>query len=527
MDGSIRGGRDNLNCQCQCHFPADVRCQITCCCHCLRSFSPQFENNTRNVQRVPDNFPSPNYFNRNYEENNLKNRNEVFNPMSSYSTNFKSIDDSYIDKNKPNYYSLRKRQEQEQRQRLNTDNNLCYTFNNNLNNDNNTYNPNYANTFPCANMNNQVHGQIITSMDIDPNKQKPYNNIPNNYNEYQGNDMNNNSLMNSNDVSNKITENNNINNIVEQQQSPLEDSQISPSHIHVDIPGMQEDLIKCRELISSLKKENNSLKNQRDSALNQFASNQNTSNVDRLKLDELEKENLDLRNRLSDAYKQNKQHENYIVELKNTLQDLDKIIHDKDKEIQNNLLKMRQMEQDYNNQINELKNRIDNLNREKEAMYRDFINQMNILKDEIKNLKNMLAEEQMKIKDLEDKLKAKRLFDEKREKLLETLFNWFNRMNRLLNTNTASGITPPKEILNDVLNLQTPEEFNEKLNQIEDKLKQFIEDMKLKFGQCFACDIACCTSEVDRLKYFRHYYPGPPKDYLERKKSKSKSKPKI
>ena len=85
-------------------------------------------------------------------------------------------------------------------------------------------------------------------------------------------------------------------------------------------------------------------------------------------------------------------------------------------------------------------------------------------------------------------------------------------------TNTANNKAPPKELLNDIINLSTNEEFKDKLGQIEDKLKQFIDNYKLKFGECFACDIACCTSEVERLKYFRKYYPGPPKDYLQGKK---------
>ena len=109
-------------------------------------------------------------------------------------------------------------------------------------------------------------------------------------------------------------------------------------------------------------------------------------------------------------------------------------------------------------------------------------------------------------------------FDEKKEKLLENLFNWYNNINKLLNTNTVSGKAPPKDLLSDIVNLQTNEEFKAKLDQIEDKLKQFLDNYKLKFGECFACDIACCTSETDRLRYFRKYYPGPPKNYLEGKK---------
>ena len=520
MDGSLRGGRDNVNCQCQCHFPPGVICHITCCCHCMNNFSPRFENQSRNDMNNTQRLNNP------YQTNQFsKNQNENFNPMNSCSTNFKSIDDSYIDNKKNNYYSIRKQQEQKQRinTEINNNNNNSYTFNNSINNnncyfDNNnnpqkTYTSSYTNTFP--NVNNQE--QVINSMNIENNPVKK------SFNDNNQNDINFDYQQSQNNYNQPNNNNNNINNIAEQPQ--LDDSHIS--HIHVDVAGMQEDLIKCRELISSLKKENESLKAQRDSALNQLSSNQNSINVDRVKFDELEKENFDLRNRISDLLKKNKQQEDYINDLKKTLNDLDKIIHDKEREIQDNLLRMRQMQQDYNNQINMLKNKIDELNREKDAMYRDFMNKIKNLMDEIKDLKNKIADLQMKIKELEDKLRARRKFDEKREKLLDTLFNWYNNMNRLLNTNTFTGIAPPKEILNDVLNLQTPEEFNAKLEQIEEKLKQFIEDMKMKFGQCFACDIACCTSEVDRLKYFRHYYPGPPKDYLERKKSKSKPKTKI
>ena len=180
---------------------------------------------------------------------------------------------------------------------------------------------------------------------------------------------------------------------------------------------------------------------------------------------------------------------------------------------------MRKLEQDTNNEINKLKNRIDELNREKQALIRDFQKEINDLNDQLRHLNNLLDDERRKVKELENKIKAIKRFDGKKQQLLENLFNWFNTINKLLNTNTATGKTPPKEILNDVINLKTIDEFQEKLNQLEEKLKQFIDDMKLKFGECFACDIACCTSEVDRLKYFRKYYPGPPRDYLEGKKN--------
>jgi chromosome segregation ATPase len=289
--------------------------------------------------------------------------------------------------------------------------------------------------------------------------------------------------------------------------------------MHVnDIDQLKSDLVKAHDFISILQKENDYLKKQRDGALNQLAANENMKNIDRVKCDEIQNENKELRKRLNDEIKNNKIKDNYISDLKADLNNLQNIIKDKDRQIQNLLLDMRKLEQDANNEINKLKNIIDDLNREKEAIIRDFQKQINDLNDELRHLNNLLEDEKRKVKELENKIKTMKRFDEKRQKLLENLFNWYNNMNKLLNTNTATGKAPPKELLNDVINLQTPDEFKDKLNQIEEKLKQFIDDMKLKFGECFACDIACCTSEVDRLKYFRKYYPGPPKDYLEGKK---------
>ena len=267
-----------------------------------------------------------------------------------------------------------------------------------------------------------------------------------------------------------------------------------------------------------MQRENESLKAQRDAALNQIAANENMKNIDRVKCDEIQNENNELRQRLNEEIKKNNQKDNIISNLKEQLNDLQNIIHDKDRQIQDLLQQMRQLEQDANNEIAKLKNKIDDLIREKEALIRDFQREINDLNDEIRRLNHLLEDERRKVKELENKIKTMKRFDDKKQKLLETLFNWYNVMNRLLNTNTANGKVPPKINLNDVINLETIDEFKDKLDQIEEKLSQFISDMKLKFGECFACDIACCTSEVERLKYFRKYYPGPPKDYPGRDK---------
>ena len=275
------------------------------------------------------------------------------------------------------------------------------------------------------------------------------------------------------------------------------------------------------DMISVLQKENEFLKIQRDDALNKLSSKENITNIDRVQFEELESENNKLRQALSDAMNKNHEKDNIILNLKNNINDFQLAMHDKDNEINDLLVNMKRLEQDANNEIDKLKNKIDDMNREKEALIRNFQKEINDLNNEIRNLNNKLADEERKVKELQNKIKNMKRFDDKKQKLLDNLFNFYNSINKLLNTNTANGKAPPKELLTEIVNLATNEEFKEKLDKIEDKLKQFIDNYKLKFGECFACDIACCTSEVDRLKYFRKYYPGPPKNYGEgRKKCK-------
>ena len=97
--------------------------------------------------------------------------------------------------------------------------------------------------------------------------------------------------------------------------------------------------------------------------------------------------------------------------------------------------------------------------------------------------------------------------DENTKKLLEYLFNFYNNIRELFMSKWK------KDTLEDIIEFEGPDEFNQnKLLILLEKLKQFLEDLRMKFGKCFACDIACCTSEYDRLKFFRKYYPGIPKD---------------
>jgi len=536
MERGFRNQGDT-NCQCQCHFPNNIICQVTTCCHCMCN------NDYRNNY-------SPNSNNRLYSSNSNLNyfkdeKNQSLNLMNSCSTNFRSGNESFMNSqnsginnysNRKNYYTMRKFQNQNNQDF--SQSRLQRNFSDpHFNIDNDSQINNYSNIIqqePYQNNNDSFYqnkynnnynnnNSIIMNEPINPLEQSKINNDNNNNLTYSYkdnlNNENNNDLIISNISDNNNLQNSHLNNMnINKDTNPIDLTYLSHNN---NIDQLKSDLVKAHDIISILKKENEFLKSQRDGAMNKIAANENIKNIDRVKFDECQNQNNELRQRLDNEIKQNKIKDNYISDLKEQINDLDNVIHNKDREIQDLILNMRKLEQDANNEINKLKNKIDDLNREKENIIRDFQKEINDLNDELRHLNNLLEDEKRKVKELENKIRTMKRFDGKKQELLENLFNWFNTINKLLNTNTVTGKTPPKILLNDVINLQTIDEFKDKLNQIEDKLHQFIEDMKLKFGECFACDIACCTSEVDRLKYFRKYYPGPPKDYLEgRKKCK-------
>ena len=503
----------NPNCECQCHFPPSVICPITHCCHCISNNIPYSVNGFSPYSSTSSFYPSDKDKNMNF--------------MNSYSTNFRSNNDSlnlnrdyylkktrnnqnqlgrnfsepniHILKNQNNNYSeLEEKQNIIQHEPYINDNNKNYlSYNLDINNSNllnksinkTQIQPNYNNTISYGKPNyNEKNDNINLTYDYYENKNQ--------------NDLKQNKIINE-QCSEKLCDNKNL-------------YEISPKSQNFHPPTSNHE--KIHDMLTILQKENEFLKTQRDDALNKLSALENIKNIDRVKFDELENENNELRKLLNDAIKKNNEKDGIILDLKNDLNELQNAMHDKDREINDLIVNMKRLEQDANNEIDKLKNKIDDLEREKEAMNRKFQKEINDLNNEIKYLNNKLADEERKVKELQNKIKNMKRFDNKKQELLENLFNWYNNINRLLNTNTANGKAPPKELLGDIVNLKTNEEFKSKLDQIEDKLRQFIDNYKLKFGECFACDIACCTSEVDRLRYFRKYYPGPPKNYLEGKK---------
>ena len=374
MDREFRKQED-INCKCQCHYPSNIICHITHCCHCIGNdyINPN--------ERIPNNNSiqfSPSY---NSQNSFYKNGKEQNNLMNSYSTYYRSGNesinipnseiDNYNSSISKNYYTRRKLQNQEFRQPYLQRNFSEPKFNLN-NNDNDSQNNNYhsiINQEPYRNNNDSFYknnniindnNSILMNDSINPLSQSQTNNNINNnnltyiYKDNLNNPNSNNNLQERN--FNNYNINNNINN---KFSNPLDLTHLSHAN---DIDQLKSDLMKAHDIISILQKENEFLKSQRDGALNQVSANENIKNIDRLKFDELEKENNELKHRLNEEINQNKIKDNFINNVKEDINDLQNAIHDKDLEIQNLIQNMRKLEQDANNEINKLKNRIDVLN---------------------------------------------------------------------------------------------------------------------------------------------------------------------
>ena len=517
----------NSICECQCHFPPSIICPITHCCHCISNNfpSPYKINNFSPYSSTSSFYPSGKVSNMNL--------------INSYSTNFRSNNDSLRFQNSGDnfnrdFYYKKTRNNINNLERNFSEPNIHIYNNQNINNSQKQEEQNIIHQEPPINNNKKK----IMSYTLDLNNinnSYPINNSINKVNQpyYINKTVSNKNPFVKENKNNNLNltydyfENQNQEEIPESTTNKLNPEEFSQNQFYSRSQNKQNlhppttDREKMHDMISILQKENEFLKTQRDDALNKLSAIENIKNIDRVKFEELENENNDLRQLLNDAVRKNNEKDTIILNLKNDLNNLNNAMHDKDREIKDLIVNMKRLEQDANNEINKLKNQIDDLEREKEATARNFQREINDLNNVIRDLNNKLADEERKVKELQNKIKNMKRFDDKKQQLLENLFNWYNTINKLLNTNTANGKAPPKELLGDIVNLQTNEEFKAKLDQIEDKLKQFIDNYKLKFGECFACDIACCTSEVERLKYFRKYYPGPPKNYLEgRKKCK-------
>ena len=356
------------------------------------------------------------------------------------------------------------------------------------------------------------------------NNKLTYEYLPNfndeNYNEYNinNNDLNYNTLNDSNNNFNDPNQinqiyNSNLNNNNPIYNIPNENYNINPNDINLNRQNEtlnklnNNELEKKENMINLLKQENESIIMQRDSALNHLKSieNQRTFNEENFKEleDEIElyKQKLNLANQnIINLDNENSQLKYIIKDLNDDLNTKDKIIDKLNSDIKIMNAEKDKIIEDLNNKIEEQKLFMKEKNDEYERNY-------NILNDQIKNLEKTIADEKLKNQKLQLLINNMNRIDENTKKLLEYLLDFYNNIRELFMSKWK------KDTLEDIIEFEGPDEFNQnKLLILLEKLKQFLEDLRMKFGKCFACDIACCTSEYDRLKFFRKYYPGIPKD---------------
>ena len=214
-----------------------------------------------------------------------------------------------------------------------------------------------------------------------------------------------------------------------------------------------------------------------------------------------EKEVNNLQKEISEIKNKLNEYEKFTSILKQRNQDLEAILKNKDKEIQELITKLDNLEKDSKNRVNELNIKSDESLKESINISTDLKTSNNTLKLEIEKLKEILVNKNMQIKELEIKLKYGQKFDSKMQKLLEILFNFYLNIKKVINFDKI------KESLKNVVEKMSLEEFQIKLNNVEKRFVQIIDDIQIRYGHCLACDIACCTSHVDKLRTFRKVNP--------------------
>ena len=260
------------------------------------------------------------------------------------------------------------------------------------------------------------------------------------------------------------------------------------------LQNLKIEIDKAKDMIDNLKKENKNLKNKLGTKL------QNNSEkilIENKKEISMKTDVLYLKNDIQDIKNKLKEYENIIDLLKKKNDEQKLIIENQKKEILELIIKIGNYEKSKQN--NEPDSFQEKINISNECNNYKKINEN--LKIEIINLKKIIENKNDKIKEFEIKLKYEKNINNKKQKILELLFNFYLNLKKCINFDQS------KESLKEIIDIITIDDFENKLNKVEKRIKQIIENIQIKFGHCFACDIACCTSHVDKLKTFRYKNP--------------------
>lgn len=309
------------------------------------------------------------------------------------------------------------------------------------------------------------------------------------------------SLKNYND-SFQIANTNNTNsaNFISTKSLPFFESQPvqkEESKYEKDIRGLTEELQKANEMIELLKSQNQSLLAQRDSAVNQLnriktgemsdregmKDMENYANVTKEKLGRANQRILDLEN------------ENHV--LKNELQRLNEDVYNKENIIEQCNNENRKLKEDLLKENHNIKKELEIEKKAFQNKKNELANLNKVLNEKVYQLENSLADAKIKNEQLEQEKQFYYKVSDNTKKALEYLFNHYN--------NTMQIFEPKrkKELLNEIIEVDGPEELKSKLRNLEEQIRTLYENYKLKFGKCFACDIACCTSHNQRIKFFQ------------------------
>lgn len=247
--------------------------------------------------------------------------------------------------------------------------------------------------------------------------------------------------------------------------------------------GMNNDIQKANEMIELLRNQNDSLVSQRDLAVNQMNKIKEGENLYKEQIERAEQRIHEL--------------ENDNMQLKNELERLNEELFNKDKLIEQFSLEKERIKNELGNEIMDLRNELDNERKTYEKKKKEFIHANLALNDKIQELSKSLDEEKAKNDQLVvDNMKEIKM-DENTKKVLDYLFNYYNNTKQILDPKSK------RELLNEAIELNGPNELQIKLSKLEEAIRTLYDCYKLKFGKCFACDIACCTSHNDRIKFFK------------------------
>ena len=247
--------------------------------------------------------------------------------------------------------------------------------------------------------------------------------------------------------------------------------------------GMNNEVQKANEMIELLRNQNDSLVSQRDLAVSQMK---------KIKEGESKyKENIER------AEQRIYQLENENMKLKNELERLNEELFNKEKLIEQLKVENERIKNDLGNEIIDLRNKLDNERKTYEKKKKEFIHANLALNDKIQELSKSLDEEKSKNDQLVVDNMNEIKMDEITKKVLDYLFNYYNNTKQIVDPKSK------RELLNEAIELNGPNELQIKLSKLEEAIRTLYDCYKLKFGKCFACDIACCTSHNDRIKFFK------------------------